>query len=220
MKKYGYGWILKFVLAAILLGIGIYMFFANQAVYLITGVVIVLFSLLRVGPLLKTLNKEVLRTLNLIEIIADVIIGGVLIYVAATNKFENSDLWANVYRFALAFFFYARALVYFNSVVFFDEKTEIPKFWAHIMSITVGTIIAVWKDFSYETVALLLLIISFLGSIYLGYDGFKGYKNYRNFQLELNEGKRKADGERTQKEIEESLNIIIDKNDDDRPIVN
>lgn len=220
MKRYGYGWVLKFVLAAILLGIGIYMFFAQQVVYLITGVIIVIFSLFRVVPLLKTLNKEVLRTLNLIEIIADLIIGGVLIYVAATNKFEDSELWSNVYRFALAFFFYARALVYFNSVVFFDEKTEIPKFWAHIMSITIGTIIAVWKDFGYETVSLILLVISFIGFAYLGYDGFKGYKNYRNFQLELNEGKRKSDGERTQKEIEDSLDITIDRDDDDRPIVN
>ena len=55
--KYGYGWVLKFVLAAILLGVGIYMVFANEVVYLITGVVIVIFSLFRVVPLLKTLKK-------------------------------------------------------------------------------------------------------------------------------------------------------------------
>ena len=28
--KYGYGWVLKFVLAAILLGVGIYMVFADE----------------------------------------------------------------------------------------------------------------------------------------------------------------------------------------------
>lgn len=219
MKKYGYGWVLKFVLASILLGIGIYMFFAEQVVILITGVIIVIFSLFRVVPLLKSLDKEVLRTLNLIEIIFDIIIGGILIYIAATNKFAESDIWAKVYRFSLAFFFYARALVFFNSVVFFEEKTEIPKFWAHILSITVGTAIAVWGKFDYNTVALILLVISFIGSGYLGYDGYKGYKNYRKFQLELNQGKQKEVGERKTKEIEADLDIVGDEVED-RPTVN
>lgn len=220
MKKYGYGWVLKFILAAILLGVGIYMFFAEEVVYLITGIAIIIFSLFRVVPLMKTLNKEVLRTMNLIEIIVDVVIGSILVYVAVTDKVQGSETWSLVYRFALAFFFYSRALVFFNSVVFFEEKTEIPKFWAHIVSITVGTVIATWDGFSHETVAILIMIIAFLGTGYLGYDGYKGYKNYRNFQLELNDSKRAAKGERTRQEIEADINTILDEQEEDRPTVN
>lgn len=220
MKKYGYGWLLKFVLAAILLGVGIYLIFEKEVVYLITGVAIVIFSLFRVVPLMKTLNKEVLRTINLIEILIDLVIGGVLIYVAVADKIDTSSIWNFVYRYSLAFFFYARALVFFTSVVFFEEKTEVPKFVAHIISITVGSIIAVWEGFDHVTVALLILIISFIGAAYLGYDGFNGYKKYRNFQLELQEGKRAADGERTRKEIEADLDVVIDEKDEDRPSVN
>ena len=220
MKKYGYGWLLKFVLAAILLGVGIYLIFEKEVVYLITGVAIVIFSLFRVVPLMKTLNKEVLRTINLIEILIDLVIGGVLIYVAVADKIDTSSIWNFVYRYSLAFFFYARALVFFTSVVFFEEKTEVPKFVAHIISITVGSIIAVWEGFDHVTVALLILIISFIGAAYLGYDGFNGYKKYRNFQLELQEGKRAADGERTQKEIEADLDVVIDEKEEDRPTVN
>lgn|SRR5690554_90678 len=220
MKKYGYGWVLKFVLAAILLGVGIYMFFAEEVVYLITGIAIIIFSLFRVVPLMKTLKKEVLRTINLLEIIFDVIVGAILVYASASGKVQGSDTWALVYRFALAFFFYTRALVFFNSVVFFEEKTEIPKFWAHIVSITVGTVIATWDGFSHETVAILIMIIAFLGTGYLGYDGYKGYKNYRNFQLELNDSKRAAKGERTRQEIEADINTILDEQEEDRPTVN
>lgn len=220
MKKYGYGWVLKFVLAAILLAVGIYMIFAKEVVYLITGVAIVVFSLLRVIPLMKTLNREVLRTMNLIEILVDLVIGGLLIYVVASDKLETSRTWELVYRYSLAFFFYARALVFFNSVAFFGEKTEIPKFWAHIASITFGSILIVWENFSHETVALVIMIIAFLGAVYLGYDGFGGYKNYRNFQLELNKGSRKAKGERSRKEIEADLDVVVDKQDEDRPMVN
>lgn len=220
MKKYGYGWVLKWLIAAILLGIGIYMFFAKEVVYLITGVAIVIFSLFRVVPLMKTLDKEVLRTMNLIEIIFDFLVGGLLIYVAASGRIENSAIWESVYRYALAFFFYARALVFFVSTSFFDEKTEVPKFVAHIVSITVGSIIFVWDGFSYQTVAMLILVISFIGSIYLGYDGFKGYKNYRNFQQELNEGNRPAKGERKRKEIEADLDVVLDEQIEDRPPIN
>ena len=212
--KYGYGWVLKFILAAILLGVGIYMVFANEVVYLITGVVIVIFSLFRVVPLLKTLKKEVLRTINLIEIIFDTLIGGVLIYVAASGSMDNSELWKEVYRYSLAFFFYARGLVFFNSVVFLGEKTEIPKFWIHILSITLGTYIAISPEFSYETVGIFLLIVSLIGSGYLGVDGFGGYKKYRQFQLELNQGKEK------QKAVEKQKEVILDEQKEERPYVN
>lgn len=212
--KYGYGWVLKFVLAAILLGMGIYMVFADEVVYLITGVVIVIFSLFRVIPLMKTLKKEILRTINLIEIIFDTIIGGVLIYVAATGQMDNSELWKEVYRYSLSFFFYARGLVYLNSVVFLGEKTEIPKFWIHILALTLGTYIAVTPKFSYETVGLFLLIVALIGSVYLGFDGFGGYKKYRQFQLELNQGKEK------EKQVEKKKEVILDEQKEDRPYVN
>ncbi|MDY0210762.1 MAG: hypothetical protein RBQ91_05075 [Acholeplasma sp.] len=218
--KYGYGWVLKFVLAAILLGVGIYLTFADEVVYTITGVTIVIFSLLRVIPLMKSLKKEVLRTVNLIEIIFDTLIGGVLIYIALSGKFDESNLWAQVYRYGVAFFFYARALVFFNSVVFLGEKTEIPKFWVHIGSITIGTYIATSSEFSYKSVAYFLLIVALIGVLYLSYDGYKGYKQYRRFQLEMNEGEGKGKSKETQKEIEQRKEVILDEQKDDRPYVN
>jgi hypothetical protein len=218
--KYGYGWVLKFILAAILLGVGIYLQFADEVVYTITGVIIVIFSLLRVIPLMKSLNKEVLRTVNLIEIIADTLIGSVMIYIALSGKFDGGNVWAQIYRYGLAFFFYARALVFFNSVTFLGEKTEIPKFWVHIGSITIGTYIATNQDFSYETVAIFLLIVALIGTLYLSYDGYKGYTHYRKFQLEMNSGQGKDKLKETTKEIEKRKEVILDEQKDDRPYVN
>ncbi|MBU1144092.1 MAG: hypothetical protein KKH92_10695 [Firmicutes bacterium] len=217
--KYGYGWALKFLLAAILVGVGIYMFFASEVVYTITGVGIVIFSIFRVVPLMKSLNKEVLRTINLIEIIFDTIIGGLMIYIALTRNIEDEAIWGLVYRYALAFFFYFRGLVYFNSVVFFGEKTEIPKFWVHIVVLTIGAIIAVLPDFDYGSVALFLLFISILGAGYLGYDGYGGYKKYREYSKDLNLGKEK---EKTKDQgIEKELpRPIVDEKEEKRPYVN
>lgn len=192
--KYGYGWALKFLLAAILIGVGVYMAFANDVVYTITGIAIVLFSIVRIVPLMKTLKTEVLRTINLIEIIFGFLVGGVIIYIGVTKGavLDSEPLWSNIYRFSLVFFFYARGLIYFNSVVFLGEKTEVPKFWIHIASITLGVIIAVLPSFDYSLVGIFFLIISLIGASYLSYDGYGGYRKYRIYSKELNEGKGKS----------------------------
>lgn len=212
--KYGYGWVLKFVLAAILVGVGVFMIFADEVVYTITGIAIVIFSIFRVIPLMKSLNKEMLRTINLIEIIFDTIIGGVMIYIALTQNLATQPVWSTVYRFSLAFFFYARGLVFFNSVVFFQEKTEIPKFWIHIASLTIGTIIAVLPNFDYNMVGFFFLLVSLLGAGYLGVDGFGGYKKYREYAKELNAVKEK------EKQVPEEKQPIVDKEEEKRPYVN
>ncbi len=222
--KYGYGWVLKWILAAILLGVGIYMFFAAEVVYTITGVAIVIFSLFRVVPLLKSLSKEVLRTINLIEIIFDTLIGALMIYIGVTkgSNLANEAIWSSVYRFSLVFFFYARGLVFFNSVVFLGEKTEVPKFWVHIASLTLGSVVAVTPNFDYATVGIFFLIIALLGAAYLGYDGFGGYKKYREYSKSLNEGKvkdvQKDDAQNIDKQVPKSE--VIEDPEEKRPYVN
>jgi hypothetical protein len=49
----------------------------------------------------------------------------------------------------------------------------------------VGSILFVSPQFDYAFVALIILIICFLGAAYLGYDGFNGYKKYREFSKNL-----------------------------------
>lgn len=217
--KYGYGWLLKFILAAILVGVGIYMVFADEVVYLITGIAIVLFSIFRVIPLMKSLNKEVLRTINLIEIIFDTLIGAAMIYIVLSKRDLSEGIWSGVYRFSLAFFFYARGLVYFNSVVFFKEKTEIPKFWVHIIALSIGAVIAFQPDFDYNTVGIFLLLISLVGASYLGYDGFGGYKKYRAYQKELNQEKEKNKPKEIDPETPQPT-IVDERKEDKRPYVN
>lgn len=221
MKKstYGYGWVLKFLLAAILLGVGIYMVFADEVVYAITGISIIIFSLFRVVPLVKSLNKEVLRTINIIEVIFDLLVGAIITYIAFAqgDQLSNQPIWAAIYRYSLVFFFYARSLVFFSSLAFFGEKTEVPKFFAHIVTISLGAIIAVLPDFDYELVGIFFLIIALIGAIYLGFDGYGGYKKYRAFQLELNEGKSK---EKTDEKEKKKQPVIEEPEEEKRPYVN
>lgn len=225
MKRASYGWLLKFILAAILLTVGFTMFFNKELVYLITGICIVIFSLFRVVPLMKSLDKETLRTLNLIEVILDTLLGVIMIYagVQAINaQLELKEGWGLVYRYTLVFVFILRSIVFLYSVTFLGEKTEQFKFWSHLIIFALGVSMAIYKDFSVEWVAYLILFISILGGGYLIYDGSRGYGKYREFSKELNQGKEKQKESKKDKKIEKELpketEVIIEK-DDDRPYV-
>mgnify|MGYP000876370862 CR=1 FL=1 len=236
--KYGYGWLIKWVLAAILIGVGLAPVFANGIVYLISGIFIVTFSLLRVYPLLKTLKKEGLRTLNLVEIILDTILGGLLLYVGVRALQEGSSwdpgsAWGLVYKYSLVFVLIFRAIVFFYSVTFLGEKTEQPKFWAHIGLLSLGSIISVLKDFTPNWIAWMLLVIAVLGAIYLAVDGYFGYRNYRKYQAELNADKvKKVKATKVEKNVSipsspsadkpnDQHSILVDKKDDgnDKPTI-
>lgn len=219
MERPSYSWLLKWILAAILIGVGITFKFMNEFVYLVTGIVIVIFSVFRARSLVKTLNTEKQRTLNLIEIVLSTIVGIVLIVIGINslrNELKPNDIWALVYKYSLVYFFAARALVYLYSVVFFEEKTEQQKFWTHVLLLPLATVIATNKNFDAEWVGWLLLIISIMGGLYLIYDGSGGYGKYRKYQQAINRKQVK------EKELVEKEEIIIDIpeiEEDDRPYI-
>ncbi|MDT8336856.1 MAG: hypothetical protein RQ856_03395 [Candidatus Izemoplasmatales bacterium] len=194
--KYGYGWALKWVLAAVLIAAGIYMVVDQAVVYIITGISIVVFSLFRVYPLLKSLNKEALRTINLIEILIALVLGVIMIYAGFAQRDPNVEgallaPWNGLYRWFLAFFLYVRGLVFFVSTSFFEEKTEVPKFIFHIVAISLGAIFVVWDNFSAQVFGWIFFIISIGGAAYLGFDGYGGYRKYREYSKSINQPKEK-----------------------------
>ncbi|MBG0762654.1 hypothetical protein IY230_03375 [Acholeplasma laidlawii] len=217
--KPSYGWLLKWILAAILIAVGLTMFFQKDLVFLITGIVIVVFSLFRVVPLVKSLNKEILRTINLIEIIFDFLLGALMIYVGyeSINSGNAIDpIWSQVYKYTLAFVFLARGVVFFYSTVFLEEKTEQIKFWTHIVIFALGALILGLKDFDESAIAWLLLVISLLGGAYLIYDGSRGYGKYREYSLGINTKKEKA--KNVEKELPTTDKPQPEK-DSDRPYI-
>ena len=202
--KFRYGWAIKWVLAALLMAAGVLMkIYQEDVVYATTGIAIVLFSLLRVVPLLKTLKKEVLRTLNLIEIIFDTILGIVMIYVVFSGK-STDAFWINMYGYLLSFFFLSRGIIYFISLYYFGEKSESMKFWFHMLCMGLGPVILTLTVLNKDIITTLgwvVLFISISGGGYLGYDGFGGYKKYRESSKSLNEDKKLEKDSKFEKEL-------------------
>jgi len=195
-QKFNYGWVIKWILAAILIAAGILTKLNEQSiVYATTGLAVIIFSIFRVVPLLKTLKKEVLRTINLIEIIFEFIIGALMCYVGFFLGNPVPAFWVTMYGYMLTFFLLARGVVYFVSLYYFAEKTEPTKFWTHLLFIALGPVILtltiLGKDII-STLGWLLLIASLGGAVFLGFDGFGGYKKYREKSKELNTEKQKT----------------------------
>jgi hypothetical protein len=172
-------WIIKFLLAGILLGVGLFMAFDEEIVYLMTGVILVIFALFRLKPLLKSLKKEVSRFIHLIEALVTMILGGLLIWISFQLTGDSSEIYTLIYKYGLGFVFYTRGVVYFVSTVFYNEKTKPLEFVVHIGSLSVGTAIFFIVDFNPGLVGLFFLIISVIGSVTLTIDGYGGYKAYR-----------------------------------------
>jgi hypothetical protein len=208
-SNFRYGWLLKWILAAILIAAGILMkIYEVSVVYATTGIAIIIFSLARVVPLLKTLKKEVVRTINLIEIIFDTILGGVMVYVVFSGKAEEA-FWISLYGYLLAVFFYARGLIYFICLYYFEEKSEHMKFWFHIVCVSLGPVLFVLtildKDII-STLGWIVLFISVGGGLYLVYDGFGGYQKYRESSKALNEEKKTKKKPKVEKELPKPIN--------------
>ncbi len=206
--KFGYGWAVKWILAALLIAAGILMLLnSGVVVYATTGLAVILFSALRVVPLMKTLKKEVLRTMNLIEIIFDFIIGGVMVFVAFSGKWSD-NFWIAMYGYLLAFFLLSRSVIYLVSMYYFDEKTEATKFWMHLIFFALGPVVLTLTILKNSTgvdiISLLiwaLFIFALGGAVYLGYDGYGGYKKYRETSKKLNTEKQPPKEAPVEKEI-------------------
>ncbi len=207
-QKFNYGWIVKWVLAALLLAVGIISkVFEERIVYATTGVAVVIFSIFRIVPLFKSLNKEGLRTINLVEVIFDVIIGGLMVYVGFFAGDPIPNVWVSLYGYILAFFMLMRGIVYFVSLYYFGEKTEQAKFWTHILFLVLGTVVATITVVGIngnDIISLLgwfLLIFAIGGAVYLTFDGYGGYKKYREKSKALNDKKRKETKPDVEKEL-------------------
>jgi hypothetical protein len=180
MKKLftNYNWLIKFIGAALLIAFGLVVKFIEGSegfITILAGFIIVIASLFRVIPLMKTLHREILRTINLIEIIANVIIGGFLLYWG----FSGQSSLGNLFGYLIGAILYARGLIFFVSTVLLGEKSEQPKFWFHLAALTLAVFMITRGNISPDTFAWLILFVSVGIGAYLAFDGGGGYKRYR-----------------------------------------
>lgn len=176
-----YGWLLKVTGAALILGLAIFLEISKDGediVSIFIGFAIVMYSVIRLVPFIKTQKSDLIKTINIIEITIDFAIGLTLILVplVLTDGFGTSALFG----YFLGSYLLLRGIVHFYSVSSHHEKNDIAMFIFHIAAIMVGTILFYETAFDLAILIHLILVLSIISGGYLGYDGYNGYSSYRH----------------------------------------
>ena len=175
-----YGWLLKVTGAALILGLAIFLEISKDGediVSIFIGFAIVMYSIIRLVPFVKTQKSDLIKTINIIEITIDFALGLALILIplVLTEGFGDSSLFG----YFLGTYLLLRGIVHFYSVSSHHEKNDLPMFIFHIGAIMVGTILFYETAFDLAILIHLILVLSLASGGYLGYDGYNGYNSYR-----------------------------------------
>lgn len=178
IKKYI--WLFEWIAASIILAVGFVIGFVDGVVLIATGISLVLIALLRSIPLIKTLKDKLMKWINFGEILINIIVGIVMIVLAINSWKEDSEIvLGNVYGYLLGGVLFLRGVVYFIGTSFRDEHTDITKFIANLLFLSVG----VWfisRPTDEKTLGYFVLGIACLCALFIIFDGIKNYNNYRH----------------------------------------
>ncbi len=225
--------------AVLLVILGFILIFQDEAataiVLMFTGGAFCLYAVIRVVPLMKTLEKGSSKALCLLEIVLDFIVGVVLIFLSIKNFGDNLEGFAGFasehYNVLIGFVLWLRGFVYFISTILFAEKTDKIQCFVHIAVITFGGYLFGVK-IDAGKIAIGLAILAFVCGVVISGSGFFDYGKYRSSVKDVRQNKedkkensKRKDaptkkGKKEKIEDPEEKAPIIDYNDDDRPYVN
>lgn len=208
---------------------------AQMLVLMFTGGVFCVYAVMRFIPLMKTLEKGSSKFFCLIEVFFDLVVGVLLIFLAAKQFGEEQSgivkFFVEHYNLLIGVVLWLRGFVYFFTTIMFAERTDRTQFWVHIIVITAGSFLLGYK-IDAKWVAIGIAIIAFISGLAIGGEGFYEYGKYRKNLKERREKSDKAQKEKTKgkeaptkeepKQIDEpkeEVPIIDDGNSDDRPYV-
>lgn len=175
-----YGWLLKVTGSALILGLAIFLKLSDDGediVSIFIGFAIVMYSIVRLVPFVRTQKSDLIKTINIIEITIDFAIGLALILIPLVLEEGFGD--SRIFGILLGTYLLLRGVIHFYSVSSHKEKSDLLLFIFHIAAVMVGTILF-WEDaFDLAILINIILVLSIASGGYLGYDGYNGYNSYR-----------------------------------------
>jgi uncharacterized membrane protein HdeD (DUF308 family) len=172
-----YAWVVKVVGAALLVGLALFLKFGNgeDIVIPFIGAVIIISSVIRLVPYVKTQKSDLIKTINIIEITVDFAIGLAMILITLMTD----DGLGVFFGYLLGVYLMIRGAVHFFGISTNDENSDLPLYIYHVAALIVGSYVFFSGDFTPGILINIILAFSIGAGGYLSYDGFKGYKVYR-----------------------------------------
>ena len=221
--------------AILLIILGFFLLFRQSdsqiIVLMFTGGVFSLYAVMRVIPLMRTLERGWSRVLCFIEVLFDLAVG-ILLIALSVQQFGDEQTgivkyFVEHYNILIGVVLWLRGFVYFTTTILFGEKTDRVQFFVHIAVITFGSfLLGVKIDAKY--IAIAIAIVSFISAVAIGGEGFYDYGKYRKQVKAIREKKepkkekgKEAPARKKKEKIEEPEKDIshINDKDNDRPYV-
>lgn len=173
---HNYAWFIKAVGAALLLALALTLYFVDVAVLIeaFVGVIILVYALIRLIPFVRTQRNDLIKTINIIEITLNILVGATFLIVAITSE----EGLGSLFGYLLGGVLFLRGMVHFYGLSNGAEKGDHVTYFFHIAAIAIGTLI-LYRGFNSEDLVILLMVLALIGTAYLGYDSFNGYNLYR-----------------------------------------
>ncbi len=171
-----YSWVIKAVGAALLLALALTLYFIDVAVLIeaFVGVIIIIYALIRLVPYVKSQKSDLIKTINIIEITLNILIGALFLTVALTSE----EGLGQIFGYLVGGVLLARGMVHFYGLSSGNEEGDHVTYFFHIAAIALGTLI-LYRGFNSEDLVILFIVLALMGTAYLGYDSFNGYNMYR-----------------------------------------
>ncbi|MFH5880935.1 MAG: hypothetical protein ACNA7U_01450 [Candidatus Izemoplasmataceae bacterium] len=182
-----FSWVFKFVGAALLIGLALVLFFMDleHIVEAFIGILIAGYALMRLVPLIKTQRSDLIKTINIIESVLNLLVAVVFI----GNAIVYGESLETIFGWLFAGVLIGRGMVHFYGISDGNEKGDHPSYFFHIATLIVGTII-ITQGWDAEQIVYLMLFLSIVSGSYLSYDAYGGYNLYRR-RKQLQTEKRK-----------------------------
>lgn len=172
-----YLWLFEFIGVALIIGLGVVILAVHSVLMVIVGSAFIIFGLMRLVPLIKTTDDKIAAILFSVEILVNIIIGIVMIFL--TTREDSQDLGA-VFGYLIGAVLYLRGLIYFFTTGVRKEETDGMNFLVHVGLFTLAVIIIARGGFERETLAWVIFGLAIISSLFIGLDGYSNYNQYRH----------------------------------------
>ncbi|ERJ13507.1 hypothetical protein [Haloplasma contractile] len=225
-----YGWVVKGFTSIVLLASFIYMLYiqyTNEAVAEsvltpIIGITILLFTVVRIFPVLRSRSEKDYLLIMYSEILISIVIGALFI---ALPEFAYNN-----FSILLGIILYIRGCVFFFTTTKRYELSDALSFVINILFISFGfAFVFAWNDFTPDSLMYVLIALALIFSVYYGYGTYTGFNNThlnRQNRLKMDDVLKKKEKEddkviQDPKHIEEKRNpkIIDEPKSDIRPTI-
>ncbi len=188
---YLYNWFIKLLGAALLIGLAI-TFYVAGIEYLVEafiGIIIAVYAIIRLVPFVKSQKSDLIKTINILEIMLNLLVASVMI----VGAFISEEGIGALFGYLVGGVLLARGMVHFYGLSYGAESGDHITYFFHVAAMIVGTLV-LYLGYTSSELVILLIILALLASGYLGVESYSGYSRFRRHkQLQSSKDKSVSD---------------------------